>query len=314
MAESCEVEKVESKRLGWATIWAFPKLRPSRPADWGLVVTVCIAAICERGRGIVLASDMMISMGWVSGDAKAAKTARISRNWYTMFSADDVSPVEPIIAKMKEKLKEPPNEISAVIKAVTEAYQEQLRAEATDKVLARYGWTLESFLRDGYRALGPESFADVRKQYETVKLDCEFMVCGFDFDHEAHIFTVSDPGISKDRSMTGFWAIGSGEYMALASLMARRQLIPTQSIEKTAYYVCEAKFMAEVASDVGKTTMLLAHKSPPNGQDEVRFLVAQHLAPLKEAWEKEVKGREPSDIENTMKSCPKWQTLPAYPT
>jgi len=226
-----------------------------------------------------------------------------------MFAGDDVSLVEPIIARMKKKLLETPNEVSAVTKAVTEAYQEQLREEATGTVLARYGWTLESFLQNGYGALGPESFADIRKQYESVKLDCEFMVCGFDSGHEAHIFTVSDPGTSKDRSTIGYWAIGSGEYMALASLMAREQHIPTRSIEKTAYYVCEAKFMAELAGGVGKTTVLLAQKSPPNGQDAGSLLIAQYLAPGKEAWQKEVRGKEPTDIENTMRSLLKWETL-----
>ena len=47
----------------------------------------------------------------------------------------------------------------------------------------------------------------------------EFLVVGFDpTQGSSHIFEVKQPGMSMDHGLAGYWAIGSGAPMALASL------------------------------------------------------------------------------------------------
>lgn len=79
------------------------------------------------------------------------------------------------------------------------------------------------------------------------------------------------------------------------------------------YYVCEAKFMAELATGVGKTTFLVARKYQPTGEESFTFMFTENISPIRNAWLAEVKGREPANIEQAMKSSMKWESnkLPA---
>jgi hypothetical protein len=264
--------------------------------------------MCEGGKTLLMASDMMITMQWVSGDLKTTKFRPLTPSCYAMFSGGDISPVGQILAKAQKKLLAQPSgefAIWDVAKVFTEVYQEHLRAEAVNQVLSRYGWDTESFLKDGYRSLGPENFTEVRRQYEQVKLDCEFLVCGFDSSQKAYIFRVSNPGVSKDLSELGFWAIGSGEYIALTSLMAHQHMA-SQSLELAMYSVCEAKFAAEAAEGVSRNTVFLAWRP---GQGEAFILFGRDLEPVRQAWRDRGKARDPEGIEKLVRYHIKWQKL-----
>src|SRR5437867_2602635 len=54
-----------------------PKLRPPNPRDWGVGMTVCIGAICDYGKSILLATDQMISAEAFSSDAMTLKIQAI---------------------------------------------------------------------------------------------------------------------------------------------------------------------------------------------------------------------------------------------
>lgn len=264
--------------------------------------------MCEDGKTLLMASDMMMTMQWVSGDMKITKFRPLTRGCYAMFSGTDISPVGQILAKVQDKLLEQSGRDSPVwdvAKAFTDVYQAHLRAEAADRVLSRYGWDTEAFLKDGYRSLGPENFTEVRRQYEQVKLDCEFLVCGFDSSQKAYIFKVSNPGVSKDFSELGFWAIGSGEYIALTSLMAHQHMA-SQTLELAMYYVCEAKFAAEAAEGVSRNTAFLAWRP---GQGEAFILFGKDLEPVRQAWRDRGRARDPEGIEKLVKFHIQWEKL-----
>jgi hypothetical protein len=305
MIQARRNEEVKTESFECIKINTVPKLRPSRPADWGCGMTVCIAAICESGYGLVFAMDMMVSMGWVSMDAQAFKAFRLSPNWHALFAGDDISPTEPILRSVRKSLKTCSNDLPEVMNVFAGAYQDHLQLQATNQVLSRYHWTLDSFLREGPQALGPEGFADIRQQYETVKFDCEFLVCGFDYEHKAHIFTVKNPGVPENRSQVGFWAVGTGEYMALANLMGREVHIPTEKIERVIYYICEAKFAAERATGVGKSTILVGRKSRP--EQMFTLMSGKDFLPIKEAWEKDVKNKIPDNVDQILQKCVRWE-------
>jgi hypothetical protein len=77
------------------------------------------------------------------------------------------------------------------------------------------------------------------------------LVYGFDKKGSSHIFVVANPGFSTDHDLLGYAVIGSGTYMATASLRRKRMPYDRASV---AYRLLEAKFSAETASGVGAST------------------------------------------------------------
>src|SRR3990167_11193959 len=85
---------------GYSTTLDQVRLRRPRPSDWGLNMTLCIAAIAQQGRAICLASDRLISFGYASSEF-FNKASRISRRWGVMLAGDDVVCTDPIIEATK---------------------------------------------------------------------------------------------------------------------------------------------------------------------------------------------------------------------
>jgi hypothetical protein len=82
---------------------AFPKLRSGGPADWGVGMTLCVAAVCNERKSIVAVSDRAVSLGYFSTDAGTIKIEPISVRWMAMFAARDFTPVPFIIERVRKK-------------------------------------------------------------------------------------------------------------------------------------------------------------------------------------------------------------------
>ena len=91
-----------------------------------------------------------------------------------------------------------------------------------------------------------------QSKMERYDLGADLLVVGF--DDAAHIYTVENPGISKDHTGLGFWAIGSGAPAAIANLFARKCSFYCH-VEEVLYFVYESKIYAESAT-VGQETDL----------------------------------------------------------
>jgi hypothetical protein len=78
----------------------------SRPGDWKpWRMTVCIAALCEERKTLVLVSDKKISFGTFSGENMALKNTPIYGAWIGMYSGNDVSHAVPVRSKARELMK-----------------------------------------------------------------------------------------------------------------------------------------------------------------------------------------------------------------
>ena len=172
---------------------------------------------------------MSIGGGAFTADgALPLKGRPIDENWAAMFSGDAaIAPL--VLTRCRSILESEPDEPLSS-QTVQEAFRSSLLAEqsqqAVDLVLGPYGLSLEEFRRTGQKIFG-DSFWLMRERLEQVSLDLQFLVGGFDDHGHPMIFsvstpTVSDPAIIKDHSLMGYWAIGSGSYLALSSLAARR--------------------------------------------------------------------------------------------
>lgn len=260
--------------------WPFNKLREPTPADWGVGMTIGIAAYCVRQKAFILASDMMISTGDMSADFVGIKSRGIGQHWITLFAGNDISCVTPMLKHISAFLQGIPDTLENVTKAFTNSFHAQLKLKNENEILRPLGYTLGRFQKVGLQQLGSDTFSRLLYSIERQTLDVEFLVAGFEKD-DAHLFTVKSPGTISNYTPLGFWAIGSGQTNALGSMFNAGNLV-FSDIASTIYRVCEAKFNSESAIGIGKKTVLSILN-----QDATRWISPLDLTEsVRPFWEK----------------------------
>jgi hypothetical protein len=231
-------------------------------------MTICITAICGNAgeEAIIIACDKMVSMGgYVSGDKMIRKADPILYDWTLMFAADDISPSTPIVKEIRE-LHTTPKTLKGVADVIKGAYRNQRNRQIEDEILQPIGLSMKSFLSDGKSQLSERAYEKIFDRIESYDLGIELLVEGYDSeqDRDPHIFTVTNPGKCNFYDKVGFWAIGSGQHQAIASLFAT-EYEKFEPLEVCVTKVLVAKFMAESSIGVGKDTWLLVgRKDVPN--------------------------------------------------
>jgi 20S proteasome alpha/beta subunit len=166
--------------------------------------------------------------------------------------------------------------------AMAEAYSEQLQKEFVSAYLSKYGYkTIKQFREEGRDNLG-EHFTEICIELDRFDLQTSFLLFGHDSQKHAKLFEIDGPGHVIDHNALKFAVIGSGHDMAMASL---RWPPPLKFyLEDTIYRLLEAKFSAETASGVGKTTtVVLRHR-----EGHVRTLSRDDIEKVRNIWKREV--------------------------
>jgi hypothetical protein len=221
------------------------------PADFGLDVTVCIAAANHSHNCMVTVSDTMISYGDIipASDWGTLKQVKLSKFWGVHFAGNDVGAALPVCLNAAGKIRASGDESRETVAALVRAsYQEEREQQITDHFLSSLGLSLEKFRNDGFRDLGPAVFGELFNKIKEFDLGIELLIYG---GHQRQdIFTIGHPGVVADRSIGGYWSIGSGQYMAMGALAGRALTLMT--VPELIYRLCAAKFSAETATGVGK--------------------------------------------------------------
>jgi hypothetical protein len=261
--------------------WPWNTIPEPRPADWGIGMTVCIVSYSMDAKAFVGACDRMLSVGQVtSQDDATAKFLGLGQNWLSLFSANNISSVTPILASVRRTLTpiECKETLDDAINAFKVAFQNEKKKNIEARILP-HGMSLEEFYQSGLEKLGTDIFSRVFTQIESFDLEVEFLVFGFS-EGTPHIFTFSDPGIEKHFDIAGCWAIGSGANAAIASIFGLKGApIRFRQLHEVIYRVCEAKFYSESAHGVGKETNALYFAG---GKDRYVF---SDIASLRQLWE-----------------------------
>ena len=172
-----------------------------------------------------------------------------------MFAGDDVGRVPSVLARVRGEIFRhstiSPEDVAA---CVLRHYHRERSELATETHLSLFGLDMQQFLSNGQTIFGEQSFGVMLERLQQVNLEFSLLVHGFDTGNAPHVFTVEHPG-SPQFFQTGYWAIGSGAYMALSRL-ATRQQTSLVSTEEAIYNVCEAKVAAQTALGVGKSTLV----------------------------------------------------------
>ena len=230
-------------------------------------MSVCIAAFTHKEGAIVTASDRMVStdFGQVTADATVFTLEYIAQGWFVLFAGNDIGCVPGIFQAATATLEaggpRPTAQVGDVRKAIMDAYNTERAKKACEEALGVYGiQSLEELNESAREKYGDTQFLRMTKAVDSVLLDVDLLLCGYDDNGYPHLLSV-ETGIFADHDRVGYAAIGSGRRLAVTSLMFRRQSITT-GLEQTIYNVCEAKFRSEAAAGVGgDQTFVTIHRA-----------------------------------------------------
>lgn len=218
-------------------------------------MTICIAAMCEDGKSLVVGADKEITAAGLSlkfsHDEKKIDTLT---DKCVVLSAGDALVASDIIQKTKEKIK---TEMS--VQKISETLKENFIAIHLDRVekviLNPLGYNWQEFKDKAGVQLPGKIYENVNQAIFNFGLNlCEFLIAGLD-KNGAHIFRVFYAGMAGGNwievcDKLGYRAIGSGCPHSYAILAMSHQYKGLK-LEDTLFNIYCAKKSAEMAPGVG---------------------------------------------------------------
>ena len=216
-------------------------------------MTICIGALCDNGKGVVVATDRMLTNQILSVEFEhpAAKITQLTPTCVALTAGNAIAHTE-LLRSVQERVsfhKGPL--VSQVADIVKQCYQEARKRQVIDRILTRRGFmSLEDYY-ERHRMLDGTVVRAVEYEMESYDYGVDLLVAGVDATG-AHLYSVTDPGTSWCFDAVGYHAIGSGLPHAINTLIARG-CYQVASMPEVLYMVYEAKRAAEKAPGVGAT-------------------------------------------------------------
>jgi len=253
-------------------------------------MTLCIAARSTEDDSIIAVSDRMLSYDWTAADDMALKRLPLNARWETMYSASSVSSVMPIVRGIWNYSSNLPPSNRVMEAACVRSYHDERERLVYCRVLSAYGIDLKTWVNAGLERFGTQEFARINGLIEQVRVGVSLLVYGFDEKDVAHLFEVGEAegagGEARTLDIEAFGTIGSGSYLAHASLVSRD--LPRHSKAEMIYRLLEAKFSAEgKAAGVGEGTVVAFIDNPLGAEwAQPKFLNDRDIATARKCFEK----------------------------
>jgi 20S proteasome alpha/beta subunit len=222
-------------------------------------MTVCIAAMAESGRKIVLASDRMITANFPIPTEfetdDVPKIYRLGDSAIAMSAGNALSAYE-IIERAKALIaSQQINKTEQIVETIRQTYQDYRRQRVIERTLEPRGLSLDKYYAMQQKlVLGVVQ--DVEAQLSGYNLQVEMIVVGCRDGDECHIFTITHPGVTLLHDALGHVSIGSGAPHVMYYFIGSdyKKSLSVETVEKI---VRDAKKKSEVAPGVGRQTELL---------------------------------------------------------
>lgn len=222
-------------------------------------MTVCIAAVCENGKAIVVAADRMYTSPLnLEFETEEQKIEKLLPSCVALTSGSSSAAAEVLRATRQTlvNVKQPSIEDVA---AQTKNQYTLIRALKIEETIIipslgsdfmdqrQKGKTLPEYLQ----VQGPmyQQLVAVANQFN---LQLDVIIAGVD-KSGSHIFVITHPGTSFSVEKLGYGSVGGGGMHASISLSLSAQT-SRRGLFETLYSVYDAKRAAEVAPGVGSET------------------------------------------------------------
>lgn len=239
-----------------------PTARRKKPtlADFGLQLTISMAAFSPRDRCMIMVADTMLSYQDVvpASEDGTEKIFFLKNGWHALF-AGDPSPINGLFRRMRSDLSisetapatNEAEELERLKSACRKAYQAERSERVVDRYLSPYGMTLDEFRKNGYQAFGPQIFAEVNREIRDFSLGIDLLVC---YWISAHLWN-NRAGRSHRSRLD--WIRSYRQWRADGNGCS--QSSPNQTPTLRDLVLCEAKFTSETATGVGRPTSVVCY-------------------------------------------------------
>lgn len=250
-------------------------------------MTVCIAAACDNGQAVVVASDRMLSAPFltIEFDHPDAKIDLIGSKCVALTAGDALSVQDILVGGLgiAAQLQDPT--VDLIAQHVRNRFVEVRKRRINELVLGPRGLDFDMFYAGGIQRLPGELAMFLDSQIQQAELGSSIILAGVDASG-AHIFAVEDPGTTACFDRLGYHSVGSGHRHALLTLVSRSQH-KTADIYTTMFNVFAAKRAAELAPGVGNATEMRV--VTPQG---VQQITPDEIVRLEQIYSEDVKPRE----------------------
>ncbi len=220
-------------------------------------MTVCVAAVCENGNAVVVASDRMLTAPFltVEFDHQDTKIDQINPSCVALSSGDALCVHDILIAaKITASQLQNPS-IESLAEQIKVIFCSIRKDRINDLVFGPRGFDRDSFYRGGgINSVPPDLAMILDSAVQQQNLDSTLLLAGVD-DSGAHIYCIEDPGVTACFDRLGYHAIGSGQSHAVLKLVAQGQHA-SSTINQSVFNVFSAKKIAELAPGVGQATTM----------------------------------------------------------
>jgi 20S proteasome alpha/beta subunit len=221
-------------------------------------VTICIAAIADNKKSVIVAADKMLSLTNpvpyqfepkdLSKIYKLDNCAVVMAAGNTIF-CDEVSRLAvQKVSGSEDKSRQ------KVVELVLDAYHEVRRRMVVDSVLKPRQMTYEEYL-DKQKTLHDSVVANIENAITENNIGIELIIAGYD-QGEAYINIVQHPGISVSLDVVGYACIGIGAPHAQIH-MIESNYEKSLSVKEITKMVKAAKKKSEYAPGVGQGTDIM---------------------------------------------------------
>ena len=218
-------------------------------------MTVCIGAICDGGKAVVVAADRMMTYGPpmnLQAEGAVRKIIQLTESAVLLFSGS-VPDAEALANGTNAALKHGNFTITQIADLAAKVYQDIKRKKIEDTILRPLlGLEFAQFQQLISQSASSQVLGQVLGMISQHNLGLDAILASID-DDTGNLAIITHPGMAMPMNTVGTAAIGSGGMHASVRLSLGRQ-ISSLSIPETLFNVYEAKRASEVAPGVGKVT------------------------------------------------------------
>lgn len=253
-------------------------------------MTICIAALADDGKSIVLASDREVTYGFPINtelDSGVRKIQKVTEKIFVLIAGNSL-----IGAELAEEIKLEKSGATS-IREVAEALRAKYiksRLQVMERLyIEPRGLTYEKYL-EKQKDMNQQvvSLIDNGLSQDTQSFQLSFIVAGID-ESGGHIYGIFHPGIMSLMDVSGFCAIGIGDVHAVNSLIGNKYT-KESSLRESLFYIYDAKKRSEVAPGVGiMTDMLTITEQGPHELTETEIKELDEIRKrIKDSFEKQI--------------------------